>query len=103
VYYICRKEESYYDTLLQRELESQGIKHLVVVGGQTEYYVDTTIRRATTAGYNVTLVGDAHTTGDYDEAVLTAAQRIAYLNDVVNGFRTDEYTIRVKPTSEIAF
>jgi len=96
-----RASDSFYDTTLKRELEAQGIKHLVVVGGQTDYCVDTTIRRATVEGYNVTLVSDAHTTEDYDEAILTAAQRIAYLNDVVNGFRTDDYEITVKPTSEV--
>ncbi len=98
-----RASDSFYDTLLQYELDKRGITNLVVVGGQTEYCVDTTVRRATTLGYNVTLVGDAHTTEDYDGAVLSAAQRIAYHNEVLNGFRTDTYTIRVKPASEIRF
>jgi nicotinamidase-related amidase len=98
-----RASDSFYDTSLQCELDKRGIANLVVVGGQTEYCVDTTVRRATTLGYNVTLVGDAHTTEDYDEAVLSAAQRIAYHNEVLNGFRTDTCTIHVKPTSEIRF
>ena len=96
-----RASDSFYDTTFKRELEARGINHLVVMGGQTEYCVDTTIRRATVEGYNVTLVSDAHTTDDYDEALLTAAQRIAYLNDVVNGFRTDDCKITVKPTNEV--
>jgi hypothetical protein len=54
-------------------------------------------------GYNVTLVKDAHTTVDYDEAVLTAAQRIEYHNEVLDGFRTDEHVIKVKPTDEVVF
>lgn len=98
-----RASDSFYDTSLQHELDKRGITNLVVVGGQTEYCVDTTVRRATTLGYNVTLVGDAHTTDDYDQAVLSAAQRIVYHNEVLDGFRTDTYTIRVKPTSEIRF
>ncbi len=98
-----RASDSFYDTILKRELEAQGIKHLVVVGGQTEYCVDTTIRPATVEGYDVTLVGDAHTTEDYDEALLTAAQRIAYHNDVVDGFKADTHGITVKPTSEVTF
>ncbi len=98
-----RASDSFHATLLQRELETRGIKHLVVVGGQTEYCVDTSVRRATTMGYNVTLVKDAHTTIDYDEAVLTAAQRIDYHNEVLDGFRTDEYVITVKPTDAIEF
>jgi nicotinamidase-related amidase len=98
-----RASDSFHATSLQRELEAVGIKHLVVVGGQTEYCVDTTVRRATTMGYNVTLVGDAHTTDDYDQAVLTAAKRIEYHNEVLDGFRTDDHVITVKPTSEVTF
>jgi len=98
-----RASDSFHKTTLQQELERQGIKHLVVVGGQTEYFVDTTCRRATTLGYNVTLVGDAHTTDDYDEAVLSAAQRIDYHNEMLNGFSTDDSEILVKKTEEIIF
>jgi nicotinamidase-related amidase len=98
-----RASDSFHATSLQRELETRGIKHLVVMGCQTEYCVDTTVRRATTMGYNVTLVGNAHTTDDYDEAVLTAAKRIEYHNKVLNGFSTDDYVITVKPTSEVIF
>ncbi len=98
-----RASDSFHATSLLRELEAVGIKHLVVVGGQTEYCIDTTVRRATTMGYNVTLVGDAHTTDDYDEAVLSAAKRIEYHNEVLDGFRTDDYVITVKPTNEVTF
>ena len=96
-----RASDSFYDTSLKRELEGQSIQHLVVVGGQTEYCVDTTIRRATVEGYDVTLVSDAHTTEDYEGAVLTAAQRIAYLNEIVHGFGVDTHRITVMPTSEV--
>lgn len=98
-----RASDSFYETTLRDALESQGMKHLVVAGGQTEYCVDTTCRRATTLGYNVTLVADAHTTDDYDEAVITAAKRIDYHNEILNGFRSDEHRISVKPTDEIVF
>ena len=54
-----RASDSFYDTILKRELEARGIQHLVVVGGETEMCVDTTIRRATVEGYDVTLVSDA--------------------------------------------
>ena len=96
-----RASDAFYDTILKRELEAQGIQHLVVVGGETEYCVDTTICRATAEGYDVTLVSDAHTTTDYDEAVLPAVQRIAYLNQVVDGFASDTHSITVKPMHEV--
>ncbi len=96
-----RASDAFYDTILKRELEAQSIQQLVVVGGETEYCVDTTIRRATVEGYDVTLVSDAHTTTDYNEALLPAAQRIAYLNSVVDGFAADTHSITVKPTHEV--
>ena len=96
-----RVSDSFFETSLQQELEARGIKHIVVVGGQTDYCVDTTVRRATTVGYNVTLVGDAHTTED--NGVLTAEQIIAHHNRTLDYFGTVEHIIRVKPTTEVAF
>jgi len=63
--------------------------------------MDTTARRATIMGYDVTVVGDAHTTWDRD--MLPAAQAVAYYNDVLEGFGTHEHVIAVKPAEEIAF
>jgi nicotinamidase-related amidase len=96
-----RASDSFYDTTLKRELEARGIKHLIVVGGATEWCVDTTIRRALVEGYDVLLVSDGHMTEDYDGAVLTAAQRIAQLNHFVTGFSVDDRGIVPKPTSEV--
>ncbi len=91
--------DSFHNTALKEVLDSQGIQHLVVVGGQTEYCVDTTVRRATTCQYDVTLVGDAHTT--LDTGNWRAEDIIAYHNDLLDGFRTDNYSILVRPTSMI--
>ena len=96
-----RASDAFYDTVLKEELDKCAITHLVVAGGQTDYCVDTTVRRATTFGYNVTLVGDAHLT--YDTDILTEAQIIAFYNDTLNGFATDAATIDVKNTAEILF
>ncbi len=93
--------DSFHQTSLQQELEKRGIDHLVVVGALTDYCVGTSVRRATTCGYDVTLVSDAHTTQDNE--ILTAEQVIAYHNTLLNGFRTESYTITVKPSSEITF
>ncbi len=96
-----RASDAFYETSLKQELDRRRIRHLVVAGGQTQYCVDTTVRRATTCGYEVTLAGDAHTTFDCD--TLTAAQIIAFHNETLNGFQTDTYNIIVKPTREIVF
>jgi nicotinamidase-related amidase len=52
------------DTNLRQELESRGIKNLVIAGMQTDECVNATTRSAVQLGYDVTLVSDAHTTGD---------------------------------------
>lgn len=91
--------DSFYDTTLQEVLQAQGIKHLIVVGAQSNYCVDTTTRRALSMGYDVTLVSDAHTTDDSD--ALTAQQIIAHHNATLNGFWAGEHQARVKPTSEV--
>src|SRR4026207_904486 len=57
-----RASDSFFGTALQSELEERGIRHLASTGAMTEYCVDTTCRRATSLGYDVTLVSDAHTT-----------------------------------------
>ena len=56
--------DSFHKTNLHQELESRGIKKLIIAGLQTEYCVDTTCRRAFTLDYEVILVSDAHSTWD---------------------------------------
>src|SRR5664279_3051811 len=46
------------------KLKRAGIDHLVVTGMQSEYCVDSAIRGAHERGYKVTLVSDAHSTGN---------------------------------------
>jgi nicotinamidase-related amidase len=93
--------DAFHQTRLQEELEARDIKRLAIAGMQTEYCVDTSTRRATTQGYDVTLVSDAHTT--YDNKILTAEQIIAFYNQILNGFWADPKKVEVKPASEINF
>jgi nicotinamidase-related amidase len=67
----------------------------------TEYCVDTTCRRATSLGYDVTLAGDAHLTRD--NGVLTAANIIAHHNFVLDDFGAGDHVITVKPADQIIF
>ena len=96
-----RESDSFFGTTLQQELAKTGITHLIIAGGMTEYCVDTTCRRATSLGYDVTLAGDAHLTRDNE--VLTAGNIIAHHNLVLDGFGAGEHVVRVKPTDEIEF
>jgi nicotinamidase-related amidase len=56
--------DSFEDTELEQLLASHGIGQVVVTGAQTDACIRATIHGALTRGYDVTLVGDAHTTQD---------------------------------------
>jgi nicotinamidase-related amidase len=56
--------DSFEGTDLDEVLERAGIGRLVVTGAQTDACIRSTIHGAFTRGYDVTLVGDAHTTED---------------------------------------
>jgi Amidases related to nicotinamidase len=93
--------DSFYKTSLQTELQRLNVHHLIVAGEQTECCVDTTVRRATTFGYNVTLVSDAHFTFDTD--TLSENQIVAFYNETLNGFHSGDATIQVIATEKILF
>ena len=99
--------DAFYETTLETELQARGITQLVIVGMKTDVCVTMTSLRAVALGYDVTLVADAHTTTD--NRVLTAAQTIAYHNDLLwdfgaeDGFGAGKHCITVRPASEVAF
>jgi nicotinamidase-related amidase len=57
--------DSFEDTDLEEALAKAGVGRLVVTGAQTDACVRSTIHGAFVRGYDVTLVGDAHTTEDH--------------------------------------
>jgi nicotinamidase-related amidase len=59
--------DSFEGTDLEEVLAKGRIGHLVVAGAQTDQCIRSTIHGAFTRGYDVTLVGDAHTTEDLSE------------------------------------
>ena len=56
--------DSFEDTDLEEVLARAGVGRLVVAGAQTDACIRSTIHGAFVRGYDVTLVGDAHTTED---------------------------------------
>jgi nicotinamidase-related amidase len=78
-----RTPDSFYGTTLQAELESRGIRRLIIAGIQSDWCVDTTVRRAYSLEYDVTVVEDAHTT--HDMKILKAPQIIAHHNSIFGG------------------
>jgi nicotinamidase-related amidase len=59
--------DSFEDTDLEEVLAKASVGRLVVTGAQTDECIRSTIHGAFTRGYDVTLVGDAHTTEDQTE------------------------------------
>jgi len=91
------ESDSFFNTTLQDELSKRDIKKLVIGGLQTEYCVDTATRRAFSMGYEPILVEDAHSTMNYDDAALSAAQIIAHHTNVLRGYA------KILPADEIVF
>src|SRR6202043_2823428 len=56
--------DSFEDTTLETVLSGLRVGRLVVVGAETDACIRSTLHGAFVRGYDATLVGDAHTTGD---------------------------------------
>ena len=93
--------DSFYETDLQARLDGLGATHLVVGGCMTPYCIDTTVRRAVSLGYDVTLLGDGHMTTDSES--LTFDQIITHHNAVLDGFDAGVHTARLQASAGIAF
>ena len=63
--------DAFKGTELKRQLDTMEINHLVVYGMQSEFCVDSTIRRALALNYSITVVADGHTT--INNEVITAS------------------------------
>jgi nicotinamidase-related amidase len=86
--------DSFHRTDLHALLQSQNVGTLVVCGLQSEFCVDTTVRRALALGYTVVLVADAHST--VANGILSAAQISAHHNHTLANIGS--FGPRVTPT-----
>ncbi|GAB3578002.1 cysteine hydrolase family protein [Leifsonia lichenia] len=59
--------DAFEETTLEEVLAAAGVGRIVVTGSQTDECIRSTIHGGLTRGYDVTLVGDAHTTEDLSE------------------------------------
>ncbi|SDM26494.1 isochorismatase family protein [Sediminibacillus halophilus] len=83
---------SFYGTPLQQYLVKNKVEHLVVMGCKTEHCIDTAVRTATINHFDVTLVGDGHTTSDTE--ILPANQIILHHNKTLHGhYNVDHFSI----------
>lgn len=79
VYLRKATSDAFLDTELKERLDALKIKHLVICGMQSEFCVDSTIRRSLALGYTITVVADGHTT--VDNKVLSAHAISEHHND----------------------
>jgi nicotinamidase-related amidase len=56
--------DSFYRSTLEQRLSSLGVDELFITGSATDFCVDATVKSALTKDYKVTVISDAHTTGD---------------------------------------
>jgi nicotinamidase-related amidase len=94
-----RWSDAFAETDLGVQLESRGIRHVVIAGAQTEYCVDATARRAASSGYDVTLVADGHTTSA--SRFLSREQIIAHHNRTLPGLAVVGPRITAIPAADL--
>jgi nicotinamidase-related amidase len=92
---------SFYGTTLLKFLKDHEVEHLVIMGCKTEHCIDTAVRMATVNNFDVTLVGDGHSTTD--SKVLSAEQIINHHNATLHGHYNVEHFCVVRTTNEDLF
>ena len=96
--------DSFEDTDLEQVLAGAGVGRLVVSGAQTDACIRSTIHGAFARGYDVTLVGDAHTTDDQSAwGAPPPEQVIAHTNLYWSFQSAPGRQAGVVPTGEISF
>lgn len=83
---------SFYGTPLLTYLTKNQKEHIVIMGCKTEHCIDTAVRTATVNGFDVTLVGDGHST--INSEILSAEQIIRHHNGILHGhYNVDNFSI----------
>ncbi len=96
--------DSFEGTDFEEVLAAAGVGRLVVAGAQTDACIRATIHGAVVRGYDVTLVGDAHTTEDQTQwGAPPPGQVIAHTNLYWQYQSVPGRTTAVTPTEEVAF
>lgn len=91
---------AFYGTGLAEYLKLHQIKHIVMMGCETQHCVDSAVRTATINGFDVTLVGDGHSTLGND--VLSQQQIIKHHNHTLHGhYNVDHFSIVRNATEDL--
>ena len=102
---IVRKNyaDAFEDSRLEAVLAAAGVGRIVVTGSQTDECIRSTIHGGLVRGYDVTLVGDAHTTEDLSEWGAPPPDLvIAHTNLYWSNQRAPGRTADVVPASDVA-
>jgi nicotinamidase-related amidase len=96
--------DAFEDTDLEDVLARAGVGHLVVAGAQTDACIRSTIHGAFTRGYDVTLVGDAHTTEDFTQWGMPAPDAVIAMTNISWTYHTGPgRTAAVIDAAEVSF
>ena len=99
-----RHGDAFEATDLEDVLAEAAVGGLVVAGAQSDACIRSTIHGAFTRGYDVTLVGDAHTTEDLtDHGAPPPAQVVSFTNLYWSFQTAPGRTAGVVTTDEVAF
>ena len=93
--------DSFQGTELHALLQARGVGEVVACGLQSEFCVDSTVRRALSLGFRVVLVSNAHST--MDNGVLSAAQISAHHNATLSNIGGYEHTAKATSAAEVTF
>ena len=96
--------DAFEGTDFEQVLAILGVGRLIVAGAETDACIRSTIHGAFTRGYDVTLVGDAHTAGDKSEwGAPSPEQVIAHTNLYWQYQAAPGRTAGVVMTAEVSF
>jgi nicotinamidase-related amidase len=96
--------DSFEDTSLEAVLADGKIGRIVLTGAQTDECIRSTLHGALTRGYDVTLVGDAHTTEDFSTwGAPTPDKVIAHTNLYWANHEAPGRTAAVVNTADVNF
>jgi len=93
--------DAFFESDLDEKLREQSVSHIVVGGCMTQFCIDTTVRRAVSLGYNVTLIADGHSTADTENFLFS--QIISHHNATLRGLSAGPHQIEVRAENEITF
>lgn len=96
--------DAFEETTLEDVLAAAGAGRIVVTGSQTDECIRSTIHGGMVRGYDVTLVGDAHTTEDLSEwGAPTPELVIAHTNLYWGNHRAPGRTAEVVDAADVVF